>query len=82
MMTTLPPVIKGIPTLDPDGAVSITETQTPWNYSAVSAYKLMELPGLSTSVSGPDVTVLRIFLRAVARYGDVFFSCIMSQMVR
>ncbi|XP_041935429.1 opsin 4b [Alosa sapidissima] len=51
MMTTLPPVIKGTPTLDPHGTFSITETEKPWNYSAASAYNLMELPALSTSVA-------------------------------
>lgn len=83
MMTTLPPVIKGIPTLDPDGTVGITETQTPWNYSVASAYKLMELPGFSTSVSGPAVNgyYASFCARTVAR-DHAFYSSIMSQMVQ
>ena len=68
-MTTLPPVIKGIPTLDPDGTLSITETKTPWNYSAVTAYKLMELPALSTSVSEPGVNIYTT--RLIAHRGEM-----------
>ncbi|XP_051530713.1 melanopsin-A-like [Myxocyprinus asiaticus] len=41
----------GIPTQVPNGTAVSAETLAPWNYSAVSAYKLMELPARATTVA-------------------------------
>ncbi|XP_030630993.1 opsin 4b [Chanos chanos] len=50
-MSAPPTVSMGIPTQDPTGTAASLETLPPWNYTAVSAYKLMELPVLATSVA-------------------------------
>ncbi|XP_043109178.1 melanopsin-A-like [Puntigrus tetrazona] len=41
----------GIPTRAPDGTAVSPDTLAPWNYSAVSAHKLMELPARATTVA-------------------------------
>ncbi|KAK2876425.1 hypothetical protein Q8A67_020521 [Cirrhinus molitorella] len=41
----------GIPTQVPNSTVVTADTLAPWNYSAVSAHKLMELPARATTVA-------------------------------
>ncbi|RXN09622.1 melanopsin-A-like protein [Labeo rohita] len=44
-------VSMGIPTQVPNSTVVTADTLAPWNYSAVSAHKLMEMPASATTVA-------------------------------